>query len=816
MNHSSGRWWRCALAVVCLCCTSNSNAKERTSTDLQPFVIGVERFGRFEEIDSVAASRLLATELSCTACHRTDRTDLVPKRGPKLSAAGSRLDMKWVKEFLRSPHQTKPGTTMPNVLADLDESAREESVDALVAFIGSLQEPFPNLKAGGANPLEDEFWNKGDASRGMELYHQVGCVACHDSDPEHKVNAAPISAVDRLLDELDPEELEDMGLASAARKVPSVPHPRLSAKYSRQSLTHFLHDPERVRPSGRMPSLKLTPNEAADIAEYLFQKEDADDESAHRESNQAGESNDQLVERGKQWFARLQCANCHETGAGVESELATDWERLSLDAAEACWRSKANSRIRYHLDDYQRSTLASGIGDDSFAEDESTNDPQQLVEQSFLTQNCYACHERKRIGGVGRYRKVHFESSALADLGDEGRLPPGLTGVGAKLKSDWLRKVLQGHPSTRLRPHMTIRMPQFPKRTIEPLVSALEAADQASTSSDEGVFPEHESLAETGMQLTQVGCIQCHKFDGKALPGVVGIDLGDVPNRIRPGWFREFLLDPGGKKRGTRMPSFFPDGSSQSPDVLNGDAEKQIAALWAYLKQSKRVGVPPKIAEALAANYELRPVKEPLILRTFMQGVGTHAIAVGFPQGVHFALDAETPRLALAWKEDFVDARSTWFERFSPPIKPLGKDAIAVSSGVEFRLLPEDGSGGGEATTLQFLGYRLDSNRVPTFRYRLGGAIIQDRCEATNDGRLRRTVRLEDTKGESPATIQFRVMQDTSIDVMGPELIQGAAGQRVSSPNECFDSQIVSQSAQGQEVWLDLTADQMLEVVYQW
>ncbi|KLU03647.1 cytochrome oxidase (cbb3-type) [Rhodopirellula islandica] len=816
MNHLAGRRWRCVFMVLALCCASISNAEEIVPADMHPFVIGVERLGRFGEIDPVSNSRLLVTELSCTACHRSDRTDLSPKGGPKLSAAGSRLSMSWVKEFLQSPHQTKPGTTMPDVLAALNEPEREEAIKALVAFIGSLQEPFPLLKAGGANPLEDEFWNKGDAVRGGKLYHEVGCVACHETDPEHQVNSAPISAVDRLLDELDPEELEDMGLAAAARKVPSVPHAELAKKYSRQSLTHFLHDPEHVRPSGRMPSLKLTPNEAADIAEYLFEKEGADGDSAQPEIVSPGPSHEPLVARGKQWFVQLECANCHDTGSAEESKFATDWDQLSFDSAEACWKSERQSSVRFHLDDFQKATLAKGILNASFANDETANDPQQLIQQSFLELNCYACHERDELGGVGRYRKAHFESTGLADLGDEGRLPPALTGVGAKLHSAWMRKVLEGHPSTRLRPHMTIRMPRFPKSRVDPLVKALETADQGSPLSDADVFPDHLPLAETGMRLTQVGCIQCHVFDGQALAGVVGIDLGSVTNRIRPSWFREFLLDPGGRKRGTRMPSFFPDGKSQSPDVLDGDAEKQIAALWSYLKHSDRVGVPPKIAEALAANYELKPNEKPLLLRTFMQGVGTHAIAVGFPEGVHFAFDAETPRLALAWKEDFVDARSTWFERFSPPIDPLGKDSIAIASEMEFRLSHEREPMDSETPPLQFLGFRFDAKRVPTFRYRLGDAVILDRCEATREGALRRTIELEENGSENMGRLQFRALKDTSIQAVDSQTIQGSSGLKVSWSMYRSESQRVTRVESNDEVWLDLNPNQTLEVVYQW
>mgnify|MGYP000585475043 CR=1 FL=1 len=34
-----------------------------------------------------------------------------------------------------------------------------------------------------------------------------------------------------------------------------------------------------------------------------------------------------------------------------------------------------------------------------------------------------------------------------------------------------------------------------------------------------------------------------------------------------------------------------------------------------------------------AADFELKPTDKPIIFRSFIEGVGTHAIGVGFPGG---------------------------------------------------------------------------------------------------------------------------------------------------------------------------------------
>ena len=59
-----------------------------------------------------------------------------------------------------------------------------------------------------------------------------------------------------------------------------------------------------------------------------------------------------------------------------------------------------------------------------------------------------------------------------------------------------------------------------------------------------------------------------------------------------------------------------------------------------------------------------------VIYRNFIAEAGTRAIAVGYPQGVNLAFDANQVRLALLWQGAFMDGGRHWSGRgqgFQPP-----------------------------------------------------------------------------------------------------------------------------------------------------
>lgn len=695
-----------------------------------PFVAGFERFGRHGELDALMAGRLLVRELSCTACHASDDALLAPKAGPRLEGTAVRLRQAWIEEYLVRPHSIQPGTTMPDVLGQRSDTERSVIAKSIAAFLATQNQQPAEVKGSGLLPVPNEFWSKGDAARGKLLYHQVGCVACHEADKDLVVEST--SAIDQLLEDLDAEEIAKLGLSSAARVVPSVPLSDLhakhtSTKYTSTGLSHFLLDPMQFRPAGRMPSLKLSPVESADIASYLLEHQTDEPQPAIDEVE---------VARGRELFVELNCVQCHTASNLKPRHTAKSLKDLDLSSEKQCLT--ATAATNYHLDADQMRAIRQALVD-SASRPQNTSAKEQLDLQ-LLAFNCYACHERDGRGGVARFRRDHFETVTKVDLGDEGRLPPPLTGVGRKLQPAWFKNVLLGKKAD-LRAHMQIRMPVFHHELANQLPELFREVDQVAT--NKLTLTNDAAQIEIGRQLIDVGCIQCHSLGGNALPGVIGVDLRNLSSRLQPSWFHEFVQNPSALKARTRMPSFFPDRKSQRPDLLNGDVSRQIAAIWAYLNAKEPLELPDKIKEARSRNYELQPADKPIVLRTFMQDAGTHAIAVGFAQQVHYAFDAERVRLAIGWRGKFLDAQGTWFIRFAPPAEPLGDATVHFADVAPLAQLADaNAAWPSNSDEYRFSGYRLDKDGVPTLLYRFGSIDVEDRIAPIDEQTLGRTLKL--------------------------------------------------------------------------
>ncbi|TVQ00509.1 MAG: hypothetical protein EA381_07325 [Planctomycetaceae bacterium] len=730
-----------------------------------PAIAGFDRFARAGELDASVAGRLLVTELSCTACHTTQDQELTPRSGPNLQGLGNRVADDWARRFLLDPASVHPGTTMPDMVGRLEPAERLEVAETLAAYLGSFRQPLADIQGSGARPVPHRFWELGDVDRGRTLFHRVGCVACHAVDPDEPEAVAGSMGLDPQLALLDPEELEELGLGGITRPGPVQPMGRPAEKHSLRSLALFLLNPEATRPGLRMPNLKLSVVEAADLAMYLMRRDDASsipvsDFSDFDVTGVEAARHDEQIAAGKRHFTRLGCVSCHATpeGAAVRGN-ATPLDQLDPNSVSACWRSATEGeasggphRPWYRLDDAQVASLVEYLeGSGQAAADEANAGELRAADGQFgeaagklaermLRANCYACHSRDGLGGVAPDRSGHFATVGSEDLGDEGRLPPPLAGVEGKLKAAWFGRVLSGNGD--IRPYLLARMPKYNAAEVKRWVELFEQVQRERETSFAGGddtpglanaaagWPGRNDLKDfdAGRQMIDAGCVQCHRFRGESLAGVTGIDLAGITDRVRPEWFHDFVLHPAGLKPRTRMPTFFPDGISQNRELLGGDAGRQIAAMWGYLGDLKRQPLPDKIEQARGEDFELKPTDRPILLRTFMRDAGPHAIAVGFPQGVHFAWDAERLRLANAWTGRFLDAQGTWFIRSAPPADPLGERLIQIDTADAWLL------GNDSATELRFGGYQLDRHGVPTFGYEIGPWRIEDRIEPIGAG----------------------------------------------------------------------------------
>jgi cytochrome c553 len=476
-----------------------------------------------------------------------------------------------------------------------------------------------------------------------------------------------------------------------------------------------------------------------------------------------------LIATGRELFATIGCASCHEMK--IDSQLISSKlmaKPLStVNVKNGCLADTVTGNApRYGLSSLQRTSIVTAL------KTRTTDNPAETIHRTLTTLNCYACHERDKLGGVEEARNASFES-LQKEMGDEGRLPPTLTGVGDKLRPEWLRQLLTNGTNER-KNYLVTRMPKFGPGNVEPMVDQFAAVDRKPDTLPKADFPEPEyRVKAAGRHLVggqALSCIKCHDFGTHPSTGVRAINLVTMHQRLRPEWFYRYVLDPQIYRRGTRMPAPWPFGQTTIRDTLNADVNLQIQAVWLYLSDRDKAAIPSGLVRE---SIELKPQTEPIIYRNFIEGAGSRAIGVGYPEGVNLAFDANDMRLAMIWHGAFIDASRHWTGRGAGFEPPLGDDVIPLPGKVPFVTLDQPDrefpTETGREIGYKFLGYTLDPQQRPIFRYSMQNLSIEDHFvpvkETDKRGTLRRTLRFAGSADTSQ--LWFRAATAGRLDELG-------------------------------------------------
>ncbi len=475
--------------------------------------------------------------------------------------------------------------------------------------------------------------------------------------------------------------------------------------------------------------------------------------------------------RGADHFARYGCIRCHSV-EGVESNDSVGGlalGRLEGSRATGCLGEAPSGRAaRYSMGSEERAALVGALARASQASE--ARSAAEALSLRLNQLNCYACHQRDGWGGPTPERAAYFGTEGEVDLGDEGRLPPHLEKVGAKLQEEWLSEVLT--EGAGVRPYMATRMPRFGSENVGHLGTLFGRVDDPNP--DDATEPV--PLLDTKYGRLLVGtkgmnCITCHTYGPYDSLGVPAIDLTQMGHRLKRSWFRDYLLEPASLRPGTRMPSFFPEGESVNEVVFGGDTERQIQALWGFLQVADASNPPDGLVQG---RKEIVAETEAVMYRNFIEGSGPRSIGVGYPEKGNLAFDANAMRLAMIWHGPFIDAARHSSGRgvgFEPP---LGHNVIHLPEGPPLAFLPERSASWPETTGkdggYQFRGYQLDVQRRPTFRYTFRNVMVEDFSEALAtelDAELLRTVTLRTRAGVRD--LWFRV-------AVGAEIVKSDGG----------------------------------------
>ncbi|MFC0019863.1 c-type cytochrome [Roseibacillus persicicus] len=684
----------------------------------QPIIGGLDR-----EMDAILAGRVLLTELNCVACHNSS---LQAKGAPALRETSTRIQQSYLEEFLTDPHQAKPGTTMPNLLGSLEKEEQVEAAKSLSDYILSLQtEGTPTLPA--PKPSAES------TARGKELYHQVGCVACHNPEGSSLENSIPLH--------------------------------RLGEKFIHSALVAFLENPHKARPSARMPDFQLELSEATDLASYLLR------DAKVRESVQADLSR---VAAGKEWFEKLHCAQCHDP---EQAPLPLAKALTELDGNRDC------SATDYQLTETQTSWIQAALQsmDDEW-------DPQREIDFQMTQLNCYACHQRDGKGGPGDGRDSYFTTTNL-NLGEQARIPPSLSHIGAKLIPYTLKETLTN--GSKQRPYMNTRMPAYGSAPTKDLLELFLAHDKLPVAefTRNEVNKDARLAGQTLVGDQHFSCVACHTFNGHAMTTLNAIDMTVMANRLTENWFHLFLRNPQQFHGTTIMPNFWPDGKSIRPEMLDGDRGKQIDAIWQYLEPGQQARMPSGVRpEPIFLDADQG---EAVMLRRQYTGIGKRGIGVGYPSELNIAFDAAQCRLGSLWQGPFGEMSAVWRGQGSGFVKERSKTVYRFPVGPALALLDDMEAAwpvveeAVKAPGFQFKGYTLDAVQRPTFRYLFDGMEIKDFFEDQSDGSTFVRSLTFDKKGSEK--LFFRVAAGEKVTAGADEktyLLDGQLQMKLSLPGQ--------------------------------
>jgi len=432
----------------------------------------------------------------------------------------------------------------------------------------------------------------------------------------------------------------------------------------------------------------------------------------------------EAVRVGTNTFSKLRCFACHETGVPhVEQRPIPSIAQLDLSKARSCIGTDINPQIPLY-DISQEEIDAIIVAIDAIQQGEALA---HTTVSELEALRCTACHDRGGVGGPAAARRVWFEVVGDADIGDEGRIPPTLDGVGAKLRPDWLKAVLLDGGSAR--PYMKTRMPQYGHELVAHLPDAFLTED--SDGGTDKLTEIEEVEVGYGQRLVGtdgLGCINCHTFAGHESLGVPATDMSAMYTRLNQSWFHKLLVDPVALKMNTRMPDFWLNGKSPVTDIHGGDIDKQIEAIWSYLSLGEAAPYPKGLLSS-PGEFELTPTDGTIHTGVFMRDMSPRTLVVGTPQRIHFAFDMMNSRLGRAWAGKYFDAAGTWKGRAGQLEVPPGP-WIDFAPSAPFAVLTDAAATwpsemGREAGYLA-LGRTMDESDMPTFRYSLGDVVVEE------------------------------------------------------------------------------------------
>ncbi len=334
-------------------------------------------------------------------------------------------------------------------------------------------------------------------------------------------------------------------------------------KFLEGALAPYLENPQAHYPWNAMPNFKLSHEEAADLSAFLNRSA-----TAVKDFNWS-----EAVADGQALLQKSGCLSCHS--AKLENKYsAPPLAAIGNSGRSGCLSTNGPSRApQFNLKPEEQEALAAFLRNGNLAALHHPA-PHELALRQVQTLRCAECHEE--VDGV-----------------------PRISVLGGKLKPKWVRRFIRGEVHYKPRPWMPQRMPAFPAHAST-LANGLAALHGNSPETHQTTAVDTQQ-ADIGAKLISsaggFSCVACHavgSFTSGQVVETPGVNLAHSGERLLECYFQRWVLNPVALEPNTKMPVYFDaQGRSQLTEILEGDGEKQIKAIWEYVRLGDKMPPPP-------------------------------------------------------------------------------------------------------------------------------------------------------------------------------------------------------------------------------